>query len=80
MCIKEIHWKKASEELPKRSCNVVVITASGLVVDVMYSQRHKKFNASDYGDSFEAASYAFEGVVYWEYKENVVPDDIEEEV
>ena len=77
MCIKEIHWKKASEELPVRSCVVVAITSDGLVLDVNYSILHKKFNAIDFLEPEFA--WADEKIAYWEYKENVVPDDIKEE-
>lgn len=77
MCIKEIHWKKASEQLPKQSCDVVVITTSGWVATVGYSDRYKKFNAHDYSNN-----NAFEegDVVYWEYAEEVLPNDIIQEV
>lgn len=77
MCIKEIHWKKASEQLPKQSCDVVVITIHGSVSTLAYSDRYEQFNAHD-----DFNDYAFEEgtVVYWEYAEEVLPNDIIQEV
>ena len=61
-------WKKASEQLPKQSCKVIVYTGFS-VTDVSYSNRQKLFNAHDY-DNGEYAIPA----IYWAYPSDILPE------
>lgn len=63
-------WKKASEQLPWKSGDVVVVTTHKTVTTVSYSDRHKKFNAHDSNNGKNAIS----NVVYWAYPEDILPE------
>ena len=54
----------ASKELPKSSCDCVVITKSGYISHMPYSVVYKKFNVHDYNEPEEVARYSIE-VVCW---------------
>ncbi len=62
-------WKKASEQLPKQSCKVVVYTGSW-ITDTWYSDRLKLFNAFDSDKSGKHAIQA----LYWAYPEDILPE------
>ncbi len=63
-------WKKASEQLPKQSGEVVVVTTHKRVTTLSYSDRHKKFNAHDSNNGENAIS----NVVYWAYPSDILPE------
>lgn len=62
-------WKKASEQLPKQSGEVVVVTTHKRVTTLSYSDRHKKFNVHDSNNGKHAIQ-----VLYWAYPEDILPE------
>lgn len=66
-----IKWRNAAEELPERSCEVVVwIPSPGYCATLNYSARHKLFNALDFAPQREAIKRAIK-VSHWCYKEEL---------
>lgn len=66
-----IKWRNAAEELPERSCVVVVwVPSSGYCTTLNYSARHKLFNSGDFYTETEAHRVAIE-VQYWCYLDEV---------
>lgn len=67
-----IKWHNASEELPNKSCEVIVLCADCerndsiyAIMDVNYSSRHKSFNCHDFSDC--PNSRFSDDVKYWAY-------------
>ena len=54
----------ASKELPKRSCDCVVITKDGYISSLPYSSKYKKFNVYDWNEPERAEQNSIE-VAYW---------------
>lgn len=54
----------ASKELPKRSCDCIVIAKNGYISNLSYSSKHKKFNVYDWNTPEEAEQHLIE-VVCW---------------
>lgn len=66
-----IKWRNAAEELPERSCEVVVWRSSGnSVISLQYSALHGQFNCCDFYDKKTAARVAI-AVDYWCYLDEV---------
>ena len=63
-----IEWHKASEELPKESCEVIAISNFGRLFDMNYSDKNKAFNSTD-DDNGE---YKNDNILYWAYKEEII--------
>ncbi len=82
-----ITWHKAKDELPEKSCEVLVLCAHNksdnvFIVDITkenpfmfvnYSNKYKAFNATDEdGDDYKLSS-----VVYWAGKDDIgIPSQI----
>lgn len=67
-----IKWRNAAEELPEKSCAVVVWTLStGYCTTLNYSARHRLFNACDSYVKPEARRLSIR-VQYWCYKEELM--------
>lgn len=64
-----IKWHNAAEELPEKSCDVVV-WSSGYCATLNYSARHRLFNVHDSFTETDARRVAIE-VQYWCYKEEL---------
>lgn len=70
----EIQWHKASEELPDKSCGVVVACEDADdseiygIYTVHFSEYHRKFNCYDFE---EEPANSFEDVKYWAYFDEV---------
>ncbi len=71
----EIIWHDASEELPNKSCEVVVACERdgriNEIFNIDYSSRHKKFNCLDYYSEDTADKYGCSNVKYWAYFDEV---------
>lgn len=66
-----IKWHNAAEELPEKSCAVVVwILSSGYCATLNYSARHRLFNVHDFFTETDARQVAIE-VQYWCYLDEV---------
>lgn len=66
-----IRWRNAAEELPEKSCEVVVwVPSSGYCTTLSYSARHRLFNVHDFFTETNARRLAI-GVRYWCYKEEL---------
>lgn len=66
-----IKWRNAAEELPEKSCRVVVWIPSSKYCDTLnYSAKHKLFNALDFEPPRIAVTSAIE-VSHWCYKEEL---------
>lgn len=66
-----IKWHNAAEELPERTCSVVVlIHSSDYCATLNYSAKHKLFNALDFEPPRIAVTRAIE-VSHWCYKEEL---------
>ncbi len=62
-----IKWRNAAEELPEKSCEVVVWRSSGnSVMSLQYSALHGQFNCRDFYDKKTVARVAL-AVDYWCY-------------
>ena len=57
---------KVTTDLPRVSCNVVVIKENGYITDLPYSDVHRKFNVHDW-DSSERAEEMQIKVKAWKY-------------
>lgn len=67
-----IKWHNAAEELPERTCYVVVwIPSSDYCATLNYSAKHKLFNALDFEPPHIAVTRAIE-VSHWCYKEELL--------
>lgn len=67
-----IKWHSAAEELPERTCSVVVwIPSSDYCATLNYSARHRLFNTCDFYTETDAHRVAIE-VQYWCYKEELM--------
>lgn len=67
----KIKWRNAAEELPERTCSVVVwIPSSNYCTTLNYSAKHKLFNALDFEPQREAIKGAIK-VSHWCYKEEL---------
>lgn len=67
-----IKWRNAAEELPERTCSVVVwIHSSDYCATLNYSAKHKLFNALDFEPPCIAVTRAIE-VSHWCYKEELL--------
>lgn len=75
MYTSEIKWKRASEQLPKQSCMVLTISDCGLVQNMPYSDRLKKFNCYD-----DSCLFPISNVVFWEYRDNVISKEMQSEL
>lgn len=68
----KINWRDAKKELPEKSCHVVVwIPSSNYCATLIYSARHKLFNALDFEPPCIAVTRAIE-VSHWCYKEELM--------
>lgn len=71
-----IKWHNAAEELPKKSCEVLIIVHNMMYHDMMYiatlsySGKYKLFNALDCDTEEEAAEHSIK-VDYWCYLDEV---------
>ena len=54
----------ASKELPKRSCDCIVIAKSGHISKMPYSSEYKEFNAYDWNTPEEVKHHSIKAV-YW---------------
>lgn len=61
----ELVLHKVSDELPARSGEYICIMPEGRMTTLMYSDRHKLFNAADSYSSELAEEYAITSVQYW---------------
>lgn len=69
-------WHDPSERMPDESCeNVLVITTTGNVYFVPYSNKYKAFNFRDDYKDYEIG-YAFDDVVAWAYVP--VPEELKD--
>lgn len=66
-------WKKASEQLPEQSVEVIIVTDCGYVTNTSYSDRHKLFNTHDRDSEEEAHKYAIPAL-YWAYPADILPE------
>lgn len=66
MIKQTIEWHNAAEELPKKSCEVLVLTQPNFYV-TSFSSKYKRFNTQDYYDEETMRQTAFaDGCVkYW---------------
>lgn len=54
----------ASKELPKSSCDCVIIEKNGYISSLHYSSKYKKFNVYDWNEPEEVERNSIE-VAYW---------------
>ena len=68
-----IIWHKASEELPKQSCRVIIANPNGFIIDTEYSSKFKLFNCSDNASEYgrRRNGIAPYKVSYWAYSEDL---------
>lgn len=67
-----IKWHNAAEELPERSCKVVVwVPSLGYCTTLSYSARHRLFNVHDFFTETDARRLSIR-VQYWCYKEELM--------
>ena len=58
-------WVLVKDRLPEESCEVVVFSSYGGVLNVGYSAKYKRFNCQDWYTPEEAADSGFDSVVAW---------------
>lgn len=63
----------ASKELPKRSCQCVVIAKSGYISSMDYSSKYRAFNVADW-DEPERVSQVAIAVEYWKPKQEFLQE------
>ena len=63
----------ASKELPKSSCNCVVITEGGFIMSLSYSSKYKKFNVYDWNEP-ERAEQSSIKVAYWKLEQEFLQE------
>ena len=68
MFASTIKWHRASEELPKESCEVLAISNIGRLFYMNYSDKNKAFNSTD-NDNGE---YENENILCWAYVEEIL--------
>ena len=58
-------WVLVKDRLPKESCEVVVFSSFGGVINVSYSAKYKRFNCQDWYTPEEAADSGYDSVIAW---------------
>lgn len=66
MFTMNIEWHNPADELPKPATEKVIIYTGNSVVSVLYSHKHKLFNAFDGETEAEAKETAMTAL-YWAY-------------